>query len=158
MTERPAQQLLPDGVYATFNYSCNVCGGTVSVQNSMRQPHTCGGDGIPALDLPAIRALHAEQPKGEWAALTDPGDRKTAPAWIVGAGDIEVRLPATYEAGRLAAFIAAAPSIVAQLVAAVERVEGLAAEWEGMAKGSTQYDYALRACAYKVRAALKEGA
>lgn len=51
-------------------------------------------------------------------------------------------------------FYAAAPSIVAQLLAVVERVEGLAKEWEAMAVGTTQFDSALRVCALKARAAI----
>lgn len=56
----------------------------------------------------------------EWEALTDPGDRHTAPSWIVDADDLEIRLDATYAAGKVAVFIASAPKDVARLSAALE--------------------------------------
>jgi len=58
----------------------------------------------------------------EWAALVDPGDRQTAPAWIVDADDLEVRLDSTYAAGKVAAFIAAAPgNIIAPRARQIQR-------------------------------------
>lgn len=66
--------------------------------------------------------LNAANPLGsEWEALTDPGDRKTAPAWIVDADDLEIRLDATYAAGKVAYFIAAAPADVAYLLAELRK-------------------------------------
>ena len=62
----------------------------------------------------------AASPEVEWHALTDPGDRATAAAWIVDADCFEIRLPATYEAGQVARFIAAAPTDVARLLNALD--------------------------------------
>lgn len=72
--------------------------------------------------LDGIKArLEKANPMGaEWEALTDPGDRKTAPAWIVDADDLEIRLNATYAAGKVATFIATAPTDVARLTMALE--------------------------------------
>lgn len=76
-------------------------------------------------------------PDIEWAALTDPGDRKTAPAWIVDADDIEVRMPASYRAGKVADLIANAPTDISRLIAAVEAVS----DWAGKNKAG-YYDEA----------------
>ena len=43
---------------------------------------------------------------------------------------------------------------VDKLQATLDRVEALAAEWEEMAHGRTQFDSALRVCSAKVRAAI----
>jgi peptidoglycan/xylan/chitin deacetylase (PgdA/CDA1 family) len=37
----PVEHPLPAGVYDTFTYACNDCGGTISVLSSTRRPHTC---------------------------------------------------------------------------------------------------------------------
>ena len=89
----------------------------------------CDGTGKVTTDpLAGIKTrLHAASPNPdvEWEVLTDPGDPKTAAAWIVDADDIEIRLPATYAAGKVAALIAEAPKDLTRLLAAVEA--GLAA-------------------------------
>ncbi|MFB9403600.1 hypothetical protein [Pseudarthrobacter polychromogenes] len=84
-------------------------------------------------------------PRTEWAELTDPGDRTTAPAWIVDADDIEIRLPSTYKAGRIAALIANAPTDIARLVAAVEAVEGRCRDLDQLADGDRHYSRLFRA-------------
>lgn len=73
------------------------------------------------LDAIQERLSKADPAKGEWCALTDPGDRKTAPAWIVDANELEVRLDATYAAGKVASFIANAPSDVAFMLGLVRK-------------------------------------
>lgn len=67
--------------------------------------------------------LNAAAPNSEteWAAGGDPGDKKMAPAWIVDADDIEIRMPATYKAGKLAAFIANVPEDVRYLLAELRK-------------------------------------
>lgn len=95
----------------------------------------------------------------EWAALTDPGDRNRAPAWIVDADDLEVRLDATYAAGKVATFIAAAPVDVARLVAAVEAVLRLAdrARFVARAVGKNDGCVSVGQLHAAIEAALKEG-
>lgn len=85
----------------------------------------------------AIEARVDAATMGPWEALTDPGDRKTAPAWIVDADEIEVRLPATYRAGKVAEFIAHArtdvPALLAlarEQAAKLDAVKDLADYWE----------------------------
>lgn len=89
------------------------------------------------LDAIQQRLDKADPAKGEWCALTDPGDRTTAPAWIVDANELEVRMDATYAAGKVAEFIAQAPTDVRFLLdlarkqqAALDAVENLAKEWD----------------------------
>ena len=123
---QPVQHPLPAGVHDTFMSTCNDCGGTISVVCSTRQPHTCGPVTARHV-LNGIRArLDAANPLGsDWVPLTDPGDRNNPPAWIVDADDLEVRLDATYASGKVATFIAAAPTDVACLAKALEAIMGI---------------------------------
>jgi len=37
----PVQRPLPEGVHDSFTYGCIICGGTITVVQSTRQPHEC---------------------------------------------------------------------------------------------------------------------
>jgi hypothetical protein len=37
----PVQRPLPEGVHDNFTYDCMICGGTITVIQSTRQPHEC---------------------------------------------------------------------------------------------------------------------
>lgn len=99
-----------------------------------------------ALDVPAIRALLAGVTPGP-RDVNDDGEIFDADfclvvgtKWPHGAPTRQLKLdPAD------AAFIAAAPSIVAQLLGVVERVEGLAEYLDGLAPDDQHYARCIRA-------------
>lgn len=101
---------------------------------------------------PIRQRIHRATPRGlDWEALTDPGDRHAAPAWVVDADDIEIRLPATYAAGRIADLIANAPKDLTRLLTSVEAVLSICDNDEGTVV--TQADGA-HVPIYLIRAAL----
>lgn len=54
-----------------------------------------------------LERLKRETPGPEWHALVDPGDRRTAAAWIIDAAEVEIRLVGDYQSGQIAYLIVA---------------------------------------------------
>lgn len=98
-----------------------------------------------ALDVPAIRALLAGITEGPWVAeYSREQGNCVIPADAQSTREA-VAITRLYHQAADAAFIAAAPSIVAQLLAVVERVEGLAKYLDGLAPDDQHYARCIRA-------------
>lgn len=72
-------------------------------------------------------------------------------------GDDACNQPDRYDGARMAEALCSIPYLLAELRKAQDalaKVDALTREWEAIGKGNTQFDSALRVCAYKARAAV----